>query len=453
MEKRGSFGSKLGIVLATAGSAVGLGNVWRFSTEVGSNGGAAFILIYMACVVFLGVPLIVSEFVIGRHTHKNTADAYRTLAPHSPWVFQGYMGVFASWFILCYYSVVAGWTLKYLFSALSAQVTALDDSAAYFTGFTSNPWMPLLYLAFVLLLSHLIIIRGVQGGIEKFSKVMMPLLLFIIAVMVVCSFSMPGSEDGLRFLLLPDFSKINGDVMLSAMGQAFFSLSVGMGCLCTYASYFTDDAKLMKTAGSVAVIDTLVAIMSGFIIFPAVFSVANVSPDAGPGLVFITLPNVFQMAFAHVPLIGWMFSVLFYLLLLLAALTSMISIHEPVTAFLLERFGWSRRNATRVVTVSCLAVGALCSLSFGPLADVRFLFGMTFFDFFDYLSAKILMPIGGLIVALFVGWKLDRQMVYDELTNRGTLRSWTFSIYMFLIRWVAPLGITLIFLNELGLFK
>ena len=383
MEKRANFGSKLGIILASAGSAVGLGNVWRFPTEVGENGGAAFILIYILCVILLGVPLMVSEFVIGRHTHKNTADAYQQLAPHTPWVFQGYLGVFTSWFILCYYSVVAGWTLKYLFSAIVGQVGTIEDSAAYFTAFTSSPWLPIVCMVLVMLMCHWVIARGVQAGIEKYSKLMMPLLLLIIAVLVVCSFSMPGSEEGLRFLFKPDFSKLDSSVVLSAMGQAFFSLSIAMGCLCTYASYFRDDAKLVKTAGSVAVIDTTVAIMSGFIIFPAVFSVAEVAPDAGPGLVFITLPNVFQIAFGHVPFIGWLFAVMFYLLLLLAALTSMMSIHEPTTAFLLEHFHLHRRTATWMVTLSCIFIGVLCSLSFGPLADVKFLFGMTFFDFFD----------------------------------------------------------------------
>lgn len=453
MEKRGIFSSKLGIILASAGSAVGLGNVWRFPTEVGANGGAAFILIYVACVIILGLPLMVSEFVIGRHTHKNTADAYRELAPGTWWVFQGYLGVFTSWFILCYYSIVAGWTLKYLVGSVADQVTTMTDSTAYFVDFTSNPWMPLVYMVLVMLLCHLVIIRGVQEGIERYSKLMMPLLLLIIAVLVVCSFSMPGSEEGLRFLLKPDFSKITSSVILSAMGQSFFSLSIAMGCLCTYASYFTDDAKLMKTAGSVALIDTTVAILGGFIIFPAVFSVPDVAPDAGPGLVFITLPNVFQMAFEHVPLVGWFFAVMFYLLLLLAALTSMMSIHEPVTAFLLERFDLSRRTATRIVTLSCIAVGVLCSLSFGPLKDVRWLFGMTFFDFFDFVSAKIFLPIGGIIIALFTGWKLDRQLVRDEVTNHGTLRSRLFPLYIFLIKWIAPLAISLIFLNELGLFR
>lgn len=452
MEERGNFSSKIGIVLASAGSAVGLGNVWRFPTEVGRNGGAAFILIYIACVVIIGIPLMVSEFVIGRHTHANTADAYRQLAPRSGWVFQGYLGVFTSWFILCYYGVVAGWTLKYLVDALLLSTSSIGDSAAFFQEFTSNPIVPVIYMVIVVMMCHLVIVRGVQGGIERSSKLMMPLLFIIMIVLTVCSFFMPGTESGLTFLLKPDFSRITSDVVLSAMGQAFFSLSIAMGCLCTYASYFTDDAKLMKTAGSVALIDTTVAILGGFIIFPAVFSVPEVAPDAGPGLVFITLPNVFRMAFEHVPLIGWLFAVMFYLLLLLAALTSMMSIHEPVTAFLLERFNLSRRTATRLVTLSCILVGTFCALSFGPLKDVRFLFGMTFFDFFDFVSAKIFLPVGGFIIALFAGWKLDRQLVRDEVTNRGTLRSWIFPVYIFLIRWVAPLAIVLIFLNELGVF-
>lgn len=449
MEKRANFGSKLGIILASAGSAVGLGNVWRFPTEVGANGGAAFILVYIACVLLLGVPLMISEFVIGRHTHQNTADAYRQLAPRTPWVFQGYLGVFTSWFILCYYSVVSGWTLKYLISSITGQVITIEDSDAYFNQFTASPWLPLWCMVAVMLMCHWVIARGVQGGIEKYSKLMMPLLLLIIAVLVICSFSMPGTEEGLRFLFKPDLSKINSSVILSAMGQAFFSLSIAMGCLCTYASYFRDDAKLVKTAGSVAIIDTTVAIMSGFIIFPAVFSVPELVPNAGPGLVFITLPNVFQIAFAHVPVLGWLFSVMFYLLLLLAALTSMMSIHEPTTAFLLEHFHLQRRTATWMVTLSCILIGVLCSLSFGPLSDVRFLFGMTFFDFFDFVSAKIFLPVGGIIIALFVGWKLDRQLVYDEVTNHCSVPFRAFPVYRFILRWLAPIAIGLIFLNEL----
>jgi len=458
MENRANFGSKLGIVLASAGSAVGLGNIWRFPTEVGANGGAAFILIYILCVIVLGVPLMISEFVIGRHTHKNTADAYRQLAPGSGWITQGYLGVFTAWFILCYYGVVAGWTLKYLVDAVMGYMGSLEDSAAHFTQFAADPWQPIAYMVIVMLMCHFVIVRGVQAGIEKYSKLMMPMLLLIIALLVIFSFSMPGTREGLRFLLWPDFSKITPSVVLSAMGQAFFSLSIAMGCLCTYASYFTDDAKLGKTAWSVASIDTTVAIMGGFIIFPAVFSVQGMTPDAGPGLVFITLPNVFQIAFGSVPWLGQFFAILFYLLLLLAALTSMMSIHEPPTAFLLEHFNLRRRTATTIVTVVCIGVGVLCSLSFGLLSDFKPLLGMTFFDFFDFVSAKIFLPVGGIIISLFVGWKLDKQLIHSEIfkhhhspsmerTSSGI--SIPFRLFIFVMRWVAPLAISLIFISEL----
>lgn len=448
MQNRSNFGSKLGVILATAGSAVGLGNVWRFPTMVGSNGGAAFILIYIGCVVAMGIPVMLSEFVIGRHTHANTVDAYRQLAPRTGWVAQGYLGVFTAWFILCYYSVVAGWTMKYLVAAVSGQVTKITDSGAWFNRFIESPWQPLVYTSIVFLLTHVIILRGVQKGIERCSKVMMPMLFIIIIVLAACSLCLPGAKEGLTFLLRPDFSKINSHTILSTMGQAFFSLSLAMGCLCTYASYFRDDVNLPRTAVSVATIDTLVAILSGFIIFPAVFSVGGV-PDAGPGLVFITLPNVFQMAFEGVPWLGYLFSVMFYLLLILAALTSTLSLHEAVTAFLHER-GMTRRAAAWVVTGVCLVLGACCSLSFGVLKEVHLLPGMGFFDFFDFVSAKIFLPIGGIIISLFVGWKLDRRMVKAEVTNNGTLKVPLFKVYIFLLKWVAPLAIVLIFLNELG---
>ncbi|MBO4905684.1 MAG: sodium-dependent transporter [Bacteroidaceae bacterium] len=453
MDNRGNFSSKLGIILASAGSAVGLGNVWRFPTEVGRNGGAAFILIYVACVLIIGVPLMVSEFIIGRHTHANTADAYRKLAPRSGWVFQGYLGVFTSWFILCYYGVVAGWTLKYLVDALLLNTSAITNSSAFFDEFKSQPLAPLFYMMAVVAMCHLVIVRGVQGGIERSSKLMMPLLFIIMVVLMVCSFFMPGTEKGLTFLFQPDFSRITPDVVLSAMGQAFFSLSIAMGCLCTYASYFTNDSNLTKTAASVAGIDTMVAIMSGIIIFPAVYSVSGLSPDEGSGLVFKTLPYVFNTAFANAPVLGAVFAVLFYLLLLLAALTSMVSIHEPATAFIIEHFHVKRYLATRYVTFSAISIGVLCSLSLGELKDFTPLFGMTFFDFFDFISAKIFLPVGGFIISLFVGWRLKRQLVEAELTNNGSLRFPRPLLigYIFLLRWVIPIAIVCIFLKELGL--
>jgi Na+-dependent transporters of the SNF family len=452
MEKRNNFGSKLGIILAAAGSAVGLGNVWRFPTETGSHGGAAFILIYVVCVIVLGIPVMLSEFVIGRSTHANTIDAYRRLAPRSGWIVQGYLGVFAAFIILSYYSVVAGWTMKYLTTAVVGGVSRISDPASYYTAFTSNAWWPIIFTALVLLITHIIVVRGVQNGIERFSKLLMPLLFIIIAVLVVCSMMMPGAKEGLQFLLRPDFSKITADTLLSALGQAFFSLSLAMGCLCTYASYFRDDANLTRTAVSVVSIDTLVAIMCGFIIFPAVFSVQEITPDAGPGLVFITLPSVFQMAFDGAPILGYIFALLFYLLLIVAAITSTISLHETITAFLHER-GLSRRAAAWIVTSSCLVLGIFCSLSFGPMKDFRPFFGLGFFDAFDFLSAKIIMPIGGIIISLFAGWRLDKKLVRHQITNGGKLKAPLFGLYRFIIRWVAPTLITLVLLNELGAFS
>ncbi len=448
METRKNFGSRLGVVLAAAGSAVGLGNVWRFPTEVGNNGGAAFILIYLLCVLLIGVPVMISEFLIGRHTHANTISAYARLAPGSWWRIEGVAGVFVAFLILSYYVIISGWTLYYLVQSCTGALAAEQDFKAGFSSFVSHPWWPVVYGCIFMAMTHVVIARGVQSGIERFSKVMMPLLLVIIVVLVACSFSMPGAREGLHFLLKPDFSKVTTRVMLSAMGQAFFSLSLAMGCLCTYASYFGPDTRLVRTAVNVSLIDTMVAILSGFIIFPAVFSVAGVQVDEGPGLVFITLPNVFHMAFHSLPLLGYVFSVLFYLLLLLAALTSAMSLHESVTAYVLETTHISRRQASALVSVSCMLLGVACSLSFGPWSGFK-LFGMTIFELFDFAASKVIMLLSGIVICLFVGWRLDRQLVYDEVTNYGTVPFRLFRFYIFLIRYVVPVIIGVIFVNEL----
>ena len=448
MAKRGHFGSKIGVVLAAAGSAVGLGNIWRFPTEVGNNGGAAFILIYLACVCFIGIPVMVSEFVIGRSTHTNTIGAYRRLAPGTWWRIGGIEGVFVAFLIFCYYIVVSGWTLHYTVASFANQLSGDQDFKAHFQNFVSSPWEPVVYAVVFMLMVHVVIVRGVQNGIEKFSKLMMPMLLLIIAVLVICSFSMSGFMEGMAFMLRPDFSKVTTKVVLSAVGQAFYSLSLAMGCLCTYASYFGPDTNLTRTAVNVSVIDTCVAVLSGFIIFPAVFSVSGVSVDDGPGLVFITLPHVFNTAFHNFPVIGYLFSSLFYVLLLLSAQTSAVSLHEPVTAYLHEEWHIPRYKAAWIVTISCILLGIACSLSMGVWNDYR-VFGLCLFDLFDFVSAKIILPLGGIIICLFVGWKLDRQLVYNEVTNNGSLRIRIFRLYLFLVRWVAPVAIAVIFFNEL----
>ena len=446
---RGNFGSRLGVILASAGSAVGLGNIWRFPTEVGRNGGAAFILVYLCCVFLLALPVMISEFIVGRSSRSNTVGAYRTLAPGKPWVVAGFMGVLGGILVLSFYSVVAGWTLHYTIQSFGLKLMGNQDFGEVFNTFVTNPWKPLVYQFVFLLLTHFVVARGVESGIERFSKVMMPVLLVIILLLSCFSLTLPGARDGLVFLLKPDFSKVTTKVVLSAMGQAFFSLSVGIGCLATYASYFKRETRLVNSALSVCAIDSMVAILSGFIIFPAAFSVAGVQVDSGPGLVYITLPHVFNMVFENIPFIGYLFSGLFYILLLLAALTSTISMHEIATAFFRENYKLSRRVSATVVTLICLLLGTACCLSFGPWSEVK-IWGMGFFDLFDFLTAKFMMPLGGILITMFVEWYLDRKLVVDELTNGGTLKVRGLSFLLFLVRWVAPIGVGIVFLNELA---
>ena len=450
---RANFGSKLGVILASAGSAVGLGNIWRFPFETGNHGGAAFILIYLGCVLFFGIPIMVAEFSIGRHSRANTAGAYRILAPGTQWRWVGRMGVLAGFLILGYYSVVAGWTLEDILQAATNAFAgqSANDFIASFNGFVSNPWRPAFWMIVFMLMTHFIIVKGVERGIEKSAKIMMPMLFILLIVLAVCSISLPGAGAGIEFLLKPDFSKVNGSVLLGAMGQAFFSLSLGMGCLCTYASYFRNDTNLTKTALNVGWIDTMVAILAGFIIFPAAFSV-GIQPDAGPSLLFITLPNVFQQAFGNLPWLAVILSIMFYVLLTLAALTSTISLHEVVTAYLHEEFNLTRGRAAKLVTAGCTVLGVLCSLSLGVGKELT-IFGLTLFDLFDFVTAKIMLPLGGFFIAIFTGWYLDKRIVWEEVSNNGTLPKTIYRIWLFLLKYIAPIGIGFIFINELGFLK
>lgn len=452
-KERGNFGSKLGVILASAGSAVGLGNIWRFPYETGNHGGAAFILIYLGCILLLGLPIMIAEFLIGRYSQANTARAYQILAPGTQWRWVGRMGVLAGFLILGYYSVVAGWTLEYIFEAVSNSFAGKTPAEfiSSFQSFSSNPWRPALWLTLFLLATHFIIVKGVEKGIEKSSKIMMPTLFIIILILVGCSVTLPGAGKGIEFLLKPDFSKVDGNVFLGAMGQAFFSLSLGMGCLCTYASYFSKNTNLTRTAFSVGIIDTFVAVLAGFIIFPAAFSV-GIQPDAGPSLIFITLPNVFQQAFSGIPILAYIFSVMFYVLLALAALTSTISLHEVVTAYLHEEFNFTRGKAARLVTTGCILLGILCSLSLGVTKEFT-IFGLGMFDLFDFVTAKLMLPLGGLLISIFTGWYLDKKLVWSEITNNGTLKVPTYKLIIFILKYVAPIAISVIFINELGLLK
>ncbi len=446
-----NFGSSLGIVLATAGSAVGLGNVWRFPYMTGQDGGAAFILIYLPCVLLLGIPGMVAEFIVGRNSATNAARAYRRLAGNTPWAVIGFMGVITSMLILGFYSVIAGWCLQYLYASLIGELQGNKDFiASYFANFSTDPFKPALWgLAFVLL-THVIVARGIRNGIEKASKLMMPLLFILLIVILIASCSLPNAIKGVEFLFKPDFSKITSNVFLDALGQAFFSLSLGTACLCTYASYFSRKTDLFGSAVQIALIDVLIAVLAGLMIFPAAFSV-GVNPDSGPSLIFITLPNVFQQAFSAVPWIGFLVSILFYFLLALAALTSTMSMHEIGTAFFHEELHLSRRGGAWIVTVICCVISVLCSLSVGAVDGLQ-IFGKSLLDCLDYLTAQILLPVGSFLTCLFVGWYVPRNIAVREFTNNGRIRNSFFKVFFFIVRFICPIAIAAIFLHQFGVF-
>lgn len=449
MESRGNFGSRIGVILATAGSAIGLGNIWRFPFTTGQNGGAAFILVYFVCVLLLGIPGMVSEFIVGRRAQTNAARAYGSLG-RKEWRFVGYLGILTSTIILGFYAVVAGWCLQYLFAANAGQLTG--DAAYvlnYFKTFSSDPVKPCLWAVAFVLITHLVVAMGVNKGIERVSKLLMPLLLLILVILVIASCMLPGSAAGVEFLLKPDFSKVTGDVFLDALGQAFFSLSLGTACLCTYASYFKPNTNLLKSSVQIALLDSGIAILAGLMIFPAAFSV-GIQPDSGPSLIFITLPNVFNQAFAAFPGNGYVISCLFYALLVFAALTSTISMHEIGTAFFHEELRLPRNHATWILTVVCSVIAVLCSLSVGANTDIG-LFGMSLMDFCDFLTAKLMLPMGAFLTSIIMGWLVNRQMVKDEFTNNGSIQESFFTVYMFAIRYIVPFCIVMVFLHQFGI--
>lgn len=467
--ERANFGSRLGVILATAGSAVGLGNVWRFPYMTGQNGGAAFILIYLGCVLLLGIPCMLSEFIIGRHGAANTSRVYSNttldhnaqlaqsgLAAH--WLtfrrlfpkFIGLLGILTGFLITSYYAVVSGWCLQYIYASAAGQ---LQGDAAYvtqyFQEFSTSPLRPVFWTVAILLITHLVICRGVRGGIERASKLLMPTLFLLLLVIVVASCLLPGAREGIEFLFKPDFSRVDSGVFLGALGQSFYSLSIGMGCLATYASYYSRQTNLLSSAVQISLVDSLIAILAGLMIFPAAFSV-GVSPDSGASLVFITLPNVFNQAFAAMPALGYVVALFFYALLSLAALTSLMSLHEVSTAFFHEEFHLTRSRAALIVTVLCSIIGACCSLSLGAVEGIT-LFGRPLFDVFDFVTGQIFLPVGGFLTCLFLGWMVPRRLVRDEFTNECTVwtHSWIFTTFLFLIRYVCPLAIAAIFLHQL----
>ena len=448
MAKKAEFATKIGLIAATVGSAIGLGNVWRFPAETQENGGAAFLLLYVGCVLLLGVPVMLGEFALGRGGRSDALGVFRKLSPGSKWWIVGALAILASYLINAFYMVVAGWTLEYLgmsvTGALYSPVT--EGSPADFAGvmrtLMCGTWQPVTATMAVILLNIVILLRGVQKGIEKLLNVLMPGLFVILVVLCVVSLTLPGAADGLKFFLSPDFSKITPGVFVNALGQTFFSLSLGMGILVTYASYYPISTNLPRTSLTVALLSLFVAVLMGFVIFPAVttFGLQNESME-GTSLIFVTLPEVFS----RMPLPG-LWSSLFFVLLAVAAITSTVSIAEVTVAFLSDQFGMSRRNAVLATLCPLFIISSVCALSFGPLSGFT-IFGRTIFDALDNFATNILLPVVAIGTCVYIGWFGPRRLLHRQLTNQGTVRSHLSGAVTFILRYLAPVLMVVILLS------
>jgi len=440
-EKRATFVSKIGMVAAAAGSAVGLGNIWRFPSQTADGGGAIFILVYIGCVLFFGIPLMTAEFIIGRSSRANTAGAFRKLAPGTPWVWVGRLGVLTGFVIMGFYMVVCGWTLDYIFQSLTGQLFTVKDYTANFVQLQENHLKQILLTLIFIALTALFTLSGVRRGVEKSAKIFMPILFLLLIILGIRAVTLPGSSKGLAFLFMPEIKNVKSTVFLDAMGQTFFSLSIGMGCMTTYASYFRNDVNLTKTAVQVSVLDALVAILAGVVIFPSAFAL-TANPDTiisdlvagGPGLLFITIPQLFDQMSLSV-----LWSTFFFVLLALAAITSTISLMEVTTIYLQEEYRISRKKATFLVCIGVCVTGTISC------------FSPEFFNLLDYASAKLMLPIGGLFISLFVGWYLDQRLIMAQITNKGAIKYGMGFLkgYIFILRYVAPIAILAIFLYGL----
>ena len=447
---RDGFGSRFGVLVAVAGSAVGLGNLWRFPYMVGNNGGAAFIIIYLLFVILLCLPIMFSEFIIGRRTQSNVFGAINKLAPKSPFLSIGVISVVASICIMAFYSVVGGWTIEYIFKSFSPDFLTANSASleSQFKEASTSSLVPIAtHLAF-LGLSALIVVAGIKNGIEKYSKILMPVLFFLVMLLAIRSMTLDGSSAGIKFLFYPDFSKITGATLIAALGQAFFSLSLGMGCIITYGSYVKKNENLFKVSLMTVAADTGFAILAGLAVMPAVFAF-GISPGQGPSLVFITLPQIFaQLPFGNV------IAIAFFFILFIAAITSAISLLEVIVAYFTEELKLTRKAAVLIAFTIIGIFGTLSSLSNGVLADVK-IFGKTFFDLFHYTSSNILFPVGGLLVVMFVGWRMKKADVLDELTNGGsiTIKGFVLKWIIFTIKFLAPIAIALVLLSSIGFIK
>ena len=446
MTKRVGFATRLGAIAAAVGSAVGLGNIWRFPYEAGVNGGGAFILVYICCILVMGIPVILSEFIIGRSTHSNMKAALKRLSPGKKYYLFTYICILGSFIVIGFYSVVCGWIIEYLYQAVQGSLSGHtpQEYSDMFSSLLESPLRCVGWTVLFLILNFVVMSRGIEKGIERVASTMMPLLFVILIVFCIKSLFMPDAGKGLRFLFYPDFSKLTMRGVLDAFGQAFLSLSIGISCLVTYSSYFKDDTSLTKDAATVAVLDTLVAILSGVMIFPAVFSF-GVEPTAGPRLIFEVLPSIFQQMTG-----SYIWALLFFLLVFFASLTSTISLSEIPITFLIEEHKLSRPRAIAWTALFTFALAVLAALSFNTLDDVK-LWDKNIFDMMDYAASNIFMLIGGLFTAVYVGWILDRKVVHDQLTNGGQLKGSAEPYLIFCLRYVAPVSIFFIFLYLTGI--
>ena len=429
--QRGGFGGKVAAILAAAGSAIGLGNIWRFPYITSENGGGAFIIIYLGCILLLGLPLLIAEFSVGHNSKCNPIDAFSKI--RRGWGWLGAAGLISVTLIMGYYFVISGWTVNY--AVASATNSIGGDYSAFYNEFTTSTWAPLIYTYIFIIANHFIIIGGVQGGIEKASKIMMPLLFAILIVLAIYSLWLPEGREALGNVFTPDFSKVSGKTFLDAMGQAFFTLSVGMGAMLIYGSYFKKGTKLAGTAISVVSLDTLVAITAAIIIFSA-----GVEGEKGPQLAFVAMPKVFSAMPA-----GNIWAMLFFLLLALAALSSTISMHEAVTSYFVEKRGMKRKSAAWVVTLIALALATIASLSMGDWSDFTIL-GMNIFSLLDNFTAIVMLPLLGIMTAVFVGWIWKKEDMKAELTAEGGVDKATYPFVRFLLKWICPVLVSVVFI-------
>ncbi|MGL5788241.1 MAG: sodium-dependent transporter [Bacteroidales bacterium] len=443
--QRANFTTKLGVIAATVGAAVGLGNIWRFPYTAGVNGGGAFLVIYLVCVLLVGLPLLMSELFLGRNTGQNPKGAFRALSKNKKWQWVGILCLLSPTMVLGFYSVVAGWTAEYFLQSITGNLAGKNaaELGEIFTTFSQDPLKPIMWLFVFLGLTIAVSLGGIKNGIERVSNILMPILFFLLIVLGIKSLTLEGASEGLKFLFKPDFSKISPMVVLEALGQAFFSLSIGLGISITYASYFKKETNMPQTSVIIAFLDTMVAILAGIIIFPAVFTF-GINPGQGPELVFITLPSVFNQMVA-----GQFWGTMFFLLLAVAALTSTISLSEVIVTFLVEEYKLTRKKAVLMLMAVCGVIGVVSSLSLGIFSEYT-LFGKNAFSLIEYIASNLLLPIAGFFIAIFVGWKLPKKVVHDELTTGAKFGAVLFNLYMFALRFIAPIGIIIVLLTQLG---